>query len=87
MKRLAISCVVLSLSFVALPVCAQDMPAPYKQVLDTLGKTGVQGRRAEGQHPAKRPVGDRCERANAHGVRIWWLGGDDQGQAGMDVMC
>jgi len=40
MKSLAMFAVVFSLSFAAIPVWAQDMPAPYKQVLDTLGKTG-----------------------------------------------
>jgi len=40
MKRFATFSVVFSLSFAAAPVPAQDMPAPYKQVLEALGKTG-----------------------------------------------
>jgi hypothetical protein len=40
MKHLAILGAVISLTSFALPVRAQDMPATYKQVLDTLGKTG-----------------------------------------------
>jgi hypothetical protein len=40
MKHLAILGTVISLTSFALPVRAQDMPAAYKQVLDTLGKTG-----------------------------------------------
>src|SRR5436309_3965916 len=40
MTRIAVLCAVLSLtSFVSL-ARAQEMPAAYKQVLDTLGKTG-----------------------------------------------
>ena len=40
MKSLAVLTAVISLTSVASPVRAQDMPANYKQVLDTLGKTG-----------------------------------------------
>ena len=40
MKRFAILCAVLSLTSVAPIAQAQEMPAAYKQVLDTLGKTG-----------------------------------------------
>jgi hypothetical protein len=40
MKHLAILGAVISLTSFASPVRAQDMPATYKQVLDTLGKTG-----------------------------------------------
>src|ERR1700687_4482275 len=40
MKRVAVLCAVLSLTSLASLARAQDMPAPYKQVLDTLGKTG-----------------------------------------------
>ena len=40
MKRLAILCTCLSLVSIATRASAQDMPAAYKQVLDTLGKTG-----------------------------------------------
>src|SRR5882757_7616998 len=39
MKRFAALCAVLSLTFASL-ARAQEMPAAYKQVLDTLGKTG-----------------------------------------------
>src|SRR5882757_9520934 len=39
MKRIAALCAVLSLTFASL-ARAQEMPAAYKQVLDTLGKTG-----------------------------------------------
>jgi hypothetical protein len=38
MKRFAV-CAVVSLTFASLAY-PQEMPAPYKQVLDTLGKTG-----------------------------------------------
>jgi hypothetical protein len=40
MKRLAVLCAVLALSVLPSLARAQDMPAAYKQVLDTLGKTG-----------------------------------------------
>ena len=40
MKRLAVLCAVLSLTSFASLARAQEMPAAYKQVLDTLGKTG-----------------------------------------------
>jgi Domain of Unknown Function (DUF1259) len=40
MKRFAVSCAVLSLMSLASPANAQDMPPAYKQVLETLGKTG-----------------------------------------------
>ena len=40
MKRLAVLCAVLSLTSFASLAQAQEMPAAYKQVLDTLGKTG-----------------------------------------------
>ena len=40
MKRLAVVCAVLSLTSFASLARAQEMPAAYKQVLDTLGKTG-----------------------------------------------
>ena len=40
MKRLAVLCAVLSLTSFASLARAQEMPAPYKQVLETLGKTG-----------------------------------------------
>src|SRR5207247_757998 len=40
MKRLAVLGIVLSLTTFASIARAQEMPAAYKQVLDTLGKTG-----------------------------------------------
>ena len=40
MTRVAALCAVLSLTSFASLVRAQEMPAAYKQVLDTLGKTG-----------------------------------------------
>lgn len=40
MRRLAVLCAVLSLTAFASFARAQEMPAPYKQVLDALGKTG-----------------------------------------------
>jgi hypothetical protein len=40
MKHLAILGVMVSLTSFASPVRAQEMPTSYKQVLDTLGKTG-----------------------------------------------
>jgi hypothetical protein len=40
MKPLVIPAAVLSLIAISTPARAQEMPAPYKQVLDTLGKTG-----------------------------------------------
>jgi len=40
MKRIALFCIVLSLSAFVSRVHGQEMPAVYKQVLDTLGKTG-----------------------------------------------
>src|ERR1700716_237859 len=40
MKRVAVLCAVLSLTSFAPLARAQEMPAAYKQVLDTLGKTG-----------------------------------------------
>jgi Domain of Unknown Function (DUF1259) len=40
MKRLIVLGAVLSLTSFASLARAQEMPAPYKQVLDTLGKTG-----------------------------------------------
>jgi hypothetical protein len=40
MKRIAVLCAVISLTSFASLARAQEMPAAYKQVLDTLGKTG-----------------------------------------------
>src|SRR5467141_3818157 len=40
MKRVAVLCAVLSLTSFAALARAQEMPPAYKQVLDTLGKTG-----------------------------------------------
>src|SRR3982750_2496446 len=40
MKPAAVLCVVLSLASSVAPAHAQEMPAAYKAVLDTLGKTG-----------------------------------------------
>src|SRR5229473_2163880 len=40
MKRVAVLCAVLSLTSYASLAWAQEMPAAYKQVLDTLGKSG-----------------------------------------------
>ena len=40
MKRFAALCAVLSLTSFASLARAQEMPEAYKQVLDTLGKTG-----------------------------------------------
>src|SRR3981081_4274356 len=40
MKRVAVLCAVLSLTSFAALAQAQEMPAAYKQVLGTLGKTG-----------------------------------------------
>jgi hypothetical protein len=40
MKHLAVLSAVISLTSFASPVRSQDLPASYKQVLDTLGKTG-----------------------------------------------
>ena len=48
---------IAALSIIASPgtLAAQDMPADYKAVLDDTGKNGrLQGRRAEGEHPAQR---------------------------------
>src|SRR5438093_12400423 len=40
MKRVAVLCAVLSVTSFVSVARAQEMPAAYKQVLDTLGKTG-----------------------------------------------
>ena len=40
MKRAALLCTVLSLSAFAAPARGQEMPAAYRHVLDTLGRTG-----------------------------------------------
>src|SRR4051812_32025585 len=40
MKRLIVLGAVISLTSFASPALAQETPAPYRQVLDTLGKTG-----------------------------------------------
>jgi len=40
MKRVSVLCAIVLLTSFAPSVAAQDMPANYKQVLDTLGKTG-----------------------------------------------
>ena len=70
MKRLVtIGAALLSLSFASL-ARAQEMPAAYKQVLDRLGRPGLQRQRPEGQHSPERPLDHRraTSRRRRHSV-------------------
>ena len=78
MKRFAV-CTVLSVTSFASFAQAQEMPAAYKQVLDTLGKTGdFKRQRPQGEQSQERSVHHGRERQDPHAVWLRWLGGPDQ---------
>ena len=62
---------------------AQDVPAEYKSVLTTLGKTGDF---KDGVLKVNIPRNDLKvtidQRARAHAVRLRWMGRADKGQGG-----
>ena len=76
---ISIGVVLLSITTIA-PVWAQDVPAPYKEVLTFLGKSGdFKDNVLKVNIPRNDRHGDGGQRRDADAVRIRRLDRDDQG--------